>query len=94
MACNVLLLLALLAQTRAQLSLYIPDTDPQPLSAVELGVGNDGRTTWEILPGEPTGSWVSQVEDFPTRASSSLSGLWCCALLLLPVRRRLGVPLR
>ncbi|KZO92988.1 hypothetical protein CALVIDRAFT_566908 [Calocera viscosa TUFC12733] len=66
MSCKLLLLLSLISRTAAQLSLYIPDTDPQPLSAIELGVGSDGRTTWEILPGQPTGSWVGQVEDFPT----------------------------
>ncbi|EJT99442.1 hypothetical protein DACRYDRAFT_90507 [Dacryopinax primogenitus] len=64
--CKLLLLLALLGSTQAQLSLYIPDTDPQPLSAIELGVGENGRTTWEILPGEPTGTWVRQADGFPT----------------------------
>lgn len=39
------------------MSLYVPGFDPQPLSVNELGAGSDGRTTWEILPGTPTGTF-------------------------------------
>jgi len=39
-----------------QISLYLPGFDPQPLSANELGTGTDGRTTWEIQAGTPTGT--------------------------------------
>lgn len=37
--------------TAAQTSLYLPDFDPQPVTADELGVGPDGQTTWLIAPG-------------------------------------------
>lgn len=40
----------------AQTSLYIPGFDPQPVSANVLGVGSDGRTTWQIQPGQPSGT--------------------------------------
>ncbi|TCD67298.1 hypothetical protein EIP91_000321 [Steccherinum ochraceum] len=40
----------------AQTSLYIPGFDPQPVSANMLGVGSDGRTTWQIAPGTASGS--------------------------------------
>ncbi|OCH93848.1 hypothetical protein OBBRIDRAFT_885222 [Obba rivulosa] len=35
----------------AQTSLYLPDFDPQPVTADQLGVGPDGQTTWLIAPG-------------------------------------------
>ena len=35
-------------------SLFIPGFDPQPLSAVPLGVDTEGRTTYEIKPGAQT----------------------------------------
>ncbi|KAI0247341.1 hypothetical protein BJV78DRAFT_945165 [Lactifluus subvellereus] len=39
----------------ADTSLFIPGFDPQPLSVENLGTDGQGRTTWEILPGTPTG---------------------------------------
>ncbi|KAH8985095.1 hypothetical protein EDB92DRAFT_2091885 [Lactarius akahatsu] len=41
---------------RADASIFIPGFDPQPLSAGELGTDGQGRTTWEIVPGTPTGT--------------------------------------
>ncbi|KII92960.1 hypothetical protein PLICRDRAFT_696217 [Plicaturopsis crispa FD-325 SS-3] len=41
----------------AQVSLYIPGFDEQPLSVNVLGVGSDGQTTYEILPGTATGTF-------------------------------------
>jgi len=41
----------------AQTSLYIPGFDPQPVSASEVGVGADGRTTWELAPGVTSGTY-------------------------------------
>jgi len=40
----------------ADTSLFIPGFDPQPLSVENLGTDGQGRTTWEILPGTPTGN--------------------------------------
>ncbi|KAH9952160.1 hypothetical protein B0H21DRAFT_716023 [Amylocystis lapponica] len=40
----------------ADVSLYIPGFDPQPVTANELGVGADGATTWLIAPGEVSGT--------------------------------------
>ncbi|EMD38145.1 hypothetical protein CERSUDRAFT_113290 [Gelatoporia subvermispora B] len=37
--------------TSAQTSLYLPDFDPQPVTANQLGVNADGQTTWLIAPG-------------------------------------------
>ncbi|KZP10875.1 hypothetical protein FIBSPDRAFT_198690 [Athelia psychrophila] len=55
---SVLLACMLSAQSAlGQVSLYVPGFDPQPLSVNELGAGSDGRTTWEILPGTPTGTF-------------------------------------
>jgi len=54
---SVLLACSLSAQhVLGQISLYVPGFDPQPLSANELGVGTDGRTTWEIQAGAATGT--------------------------------------
>jgi len=50
---------ALVQCTFGQLSLYIPGFDPQPISAIELGAGSDGRTTWLIEPGSPTGTFTA-----------------------------------
>lgn len=41
----------------AQTSLYIPGFDPQPVSASQLGIGADGRTTWELKPGVTSGTF-------------------------------------
>ncbi|KAI9435178.1 hypothetical protein H4582DRAFT_1973411 [Lactarius indigo] len=43
---------------RADTSLFVPGFDPQPLSAAELGTDGQGRTTWEIVPGSPTGTFT------------------------------------
>jgi len=40
----------------AETSLYIPGFDEQPVSVTVLGVGPDSRTTWQIQPGQPTGT--------------------------------------
>lgn len=40
----------------AQTSLFIPGFDPQPISAAIIGVGSDGRTTWQLQPGVTSGS--------------------------------------
>jgi len=51
------IILASLSQsTLAAVTLIVPGFDPQPLSAVELGVDSTGHTTWEILPGVATAS--------------------------------------
>ncbi|KAF8891376.1 hypothetical protein BD779DRAFT_1670985 [Infundibulicybe gibba] len=40
----------------AQVSLYIPGFEPQPVSADALGIGSDGRTTWALHQGKVTDS--------------------------------------
>ncbi|CAL1705476.1 unnamed protein product [Somion occarium] len=52
-----LLASGLLQNVVAQTSLYIPGFDPQPISANEVGVGEDGRTTWQLQPGVTSGSF-------------------------------------
>ncbi|KAK7693920.1 hypothetical protein QCA50_003494 [Cerrena zonata] len=47
----------LLQSAVAQTSLYIPGFDPQPISAGIIGVGSDGRTTWQLQPGVTSGSF-------------------------------------
>ncbi|KAJ3478103.1 hypothetical protein NLI96_g9988 [Meripilus lineatus] len=47
----------LLGYVHAQTSLYIPGFDPQPVSASQLGIGADGRTTWELKPGVTSGTF-------------------------------------
>lgn len=47
----------------AETSLYIPGFDEEPVSVTALGVDSEGRTTWELVPGKPTGT-VSPI-DFP-----------------------------
>ena len=42
---------------RADTSLFIPGFDSQPLSVGDLGTDGQGRTTWEIVPGTPTGTF-------------------------------------
>ncbi|KIJ68885.1 hypothetical protein HYDPIDRAFT_105398 [Hydnomerulius pinastri MD-312] len=44
----------------ADVSLYMPGFDPQPISVNIVGVGSDGETTYQVVPGEPTGTWVGQ----------------------------------
>ncbi|KAI0797457.1 hypothetical protein C8Q75DRAFT_801407 [Abortiporus biennis] len=52
-----LVFVAILAQsTFAQTSLFIPGMDPQPVAGQVAGVGTDGRTTWLISPGVPSGT--------------------------------------
>ncbi|RDB22195.1 hypothetical protein Hypma_010690 [Hypsizygus marmoreus] len=41
----------------AQTSLYIPGFDPQPISADNLGVDAQGRTTWALHQGALTGTF-------------------------------------
>ena len=40
----------------AAVSLFIPDSDPYPLTAVNLGVDSQGRTTWRLAQGVNSGS--------------------------------------
>ena len=40
----------------AEALLYIPGLDEQPVSVDVVGVGPDGRMTWQIVPGKPTGT--------------------------------------
>jgi len=40
----------------ADTSLYIPGFHEQPVSVTALGVDSNGRTTWQIQPGKPTGT--------------------------------------
>ncbi|EIW84727.1 hypothetical protein CONPUDRAFT_149596 [Coniophora puteana RWD-64-598 SS2] len=44
----------------ADMSLYIPGFDPQPLSVSIIGAGSDGRTTYQVVPGAQTGAWASE----------------------------------
>ncbi|OBZ65741.1 hypothetical protein A0H81_14292 [Grifola frondosa] len=48
----------------AQVSLYIPGFDPQPITADELGVGADGQTTWRIGPGVTSGTYTQDAGIF------------------------------
>lgn len=45
-----------ISDVSADTSLFIPGFDPQPLSVENLGTDGQGRTTWEIVPGTPTGT--------------------------------------
>lgn len=38
--------------------LYIPGAEEQPLSVQQLGTDGDGRTSWVIGPGTPTGTFT------------------------------------
>jgi len=49
-------LLLFLSLAVADTSLYIPGFDEQPVSVSNIGVDSDGRTTWQIQPGKPTGT--------------------------------------
>lgn len=51
MSLKLALFAAAVTGALAQTSLYIPDTDPQPLSADVLGVGPNGETTYLLHPG-------------------------------------------
>jgi len=45
----------------ADVSLILPGVTPKlPISANIIGVGPDGATTYQIFPGQPTGSLVNQ----------------------------------
>jgi len=44
----------------ADMSLYVPGFDPQPLSVSIIGAGSDGRTTYQVVPGAQTGAWASE----------------------------------
>lgn len=61
---------SMLLDALAQTSLYVPGFDPQPLSAKQVGVA-DGRTTWELVAGQPTGTFDNS--DFPGTGSCLLS---------------------
>ncbi|KAI9455671.1 hypothetical protein BJY52DRAFT_1279071 [Lactarius psammicola] len=54
---SLLSLVVFVIYVRADTSLFIPGFDPQPLSAGNLGTDGQGRTTWEIVPGSPTGTF-------------------------------------
>ncbi|KAF9014123.1 hypothetical protein BDQ17DRAFT_1342118 [Cyathus striatus] len=49
-----ILFILYVALGNAQTSLYVPGFEPQPVSADNIGVGSDGRTTWVIHEGEAT----------------------------------------
>ncbi|KAF9242101.1 hypothetical protein BU15DRAFT_60605 [Melanogaster broomeanus] len=49
---------------RADMSLYLPGFDPQPISVNIEGVGADGETTYEVVAGQPTGTWIGQPAPF------------------------------
>jgi len=51
----------------ADVNLYIPGTDEQPISAELLGTDPNGETTWKLLPGKPTGTWTQS--GFPLTAT-------------------------
>ncbi|TDL24903.1 hypothetical protein BD410DRAFT_785633 [Rickenella mellea] len=53
------LLFPLFHAALADISLFIPGFDEQPLSASEIGAGPDGRTTYEIAAGAPTSTFDS-----------------------------------
>ncbi|THU81505.1 hypothetical protein K435DRAFT_809017 [Dendrothele bispora CBS 962.96] len=53
---RVAVFFGLVVGAAAQVSLYVPGFDPQPLSAVAVGVDGQGRTTWELSPGSITNS--------------------------------------
>jgi hypothetical protein len=55
----------------AETSLYIPGFDEQPVSVDVIGVGPDGRTTWEIVPSKPTGTVPAP--PFPVTGKFTLS---------------------
>jgi len=40
----------------ADTSLYIPGFNEQPVSVSNIGVDSNGRTTWLMVPGKPTGA--------------------------------------
>ena len=40
----------------ADTSLYIPGFNEQPVSVTNIGVDSNGRTTWQMVPGKPTGA--------------------------------------
>jgi len=42
----------------ADTTLYIPGADEQPLSVQQLGIDGNGRTSWVIGPGTPTGTFT------------------------------------
>ena len=46
------------------MSLYIPGFDPQPVSVNIVGIGADSQTTYQVLPGQPTGTWSGQPPAF------------------------------
>jgi len=51
----------------ADVVLYVPGTEEQPISAEPLGNSPDGKTTWKLLPGKPTGTWTQS--GFPLTAT-------------------------
>jgi len=61
--------MSLVGSTLAQTSLYIPGFDPQPLSADILGTDAQGRTTWAIHAGTPTGTFIGADDVFPGTAT-------------------------
>ena len=56
----------------ANISLIVPDFNPEPLSAEVVGVGADGETTYLLYPGQPTGTWISQPAAFIGTGSCSV----------------------
>jgi len=52
----------------ADTSLYIPGFNEQPVSVTNIGVDSNGRTTWRIEPGKPTGT----VEPIPYTVTATM----------------------
>lgn len=53
----------------ADTSLYIPGFNEQPVSVTNIGVDPNGRTTWRLVPGKPTGG----VEPIPYSVTGKLA---------------------
>jgi len=61
--------MALAATALAQTSLYIPGFDPQAISADVEGVDAQGRTTWLLHGGAPSGTFTDPGDVFPATAT-------------------------
>lgn len=59
----------------AQVTLYIPGTDPEPITADVEGVDDQGRTTWRLAPGVASGTFTEVPTDVGTGAHISPQSL-------------------
>ncbi|KAF8589203.1 hypothetical protein K439DRAFT_1405270 [Ramaria rubella] len=64
-------LLLFFEDVAADVSLYIPGADVQPISAGLLGVGSDGQTTWQLQQGSATGTFTDP-DDFGFPGTATL----------------------